>query len=103
MRFTAKRITSFQIIVAKQDAKIVLTRIYDSGNKYRFILNFVQSNMFPAQEHTQLRLKPCQRFNGRPLLRVASQRTQIFQNVSHNPVSGAAVLQLCGNILLDLR
>ena len=48
MRFTMKRITSFQIIIAKQDAKIVLTRIYDSGNKYRFILDFVQSNMFPA-------------------------------------------------------
>ena len=92
MRFTVKRITSFQIIVAKQDTKIILTRIYDSGNKYRFIFDSVQSNMFSAQEHPQLRLKPCHRLNGRPLLRIASQRTQIFQNASYDPVCGASVL-----------
>ena len=71
---------------------MILTGIYDSGNKYRFFFNFVQSNMFPAQEHPQLSSKSSKRLNSRALFRIASQRSQVFQNAADDPICGVLVL-----------
>ena len=75
MRFIVKRITSVQIIITEQYSQIILTGIYDSGNEYCFIFNFVQGNMFPTQEHSQLCLKSGKGFDGRPLFWISPQLT----------------------------
>ena len=84
MRFTVKRITSIKIILTKQNTQIILSGVYNSGDKNSAIFDLVKRNMLVAQQNTQICLEACERLNGGALLWVTAQRLYILYDSLHN-------------------